>query len=77
MKKGKNKKIFFPAVLTAAILCIWALAAEKNSDGPAKSDDRQSVVSGPFQASWEALFQYDCPEWFRDAKFGIWAHWTA
>ena len=18
-----------------------------------------------------------CPEWFRDAKFGIWAHWTA
>ena len=21
--------------------------------------------------------QYQAPDWFRDAKFGIWAHWTA
>ena len=32
---------------------------------------------GPFQPSWESLTKYKCPEWFRDAKFGIWAHWTA
>jgi alpha-L-fucosidase len=26
--------------------------------------------------SWEeASADYVCPEWFRDAKFGIWAHW--
>jgi alpha-L-fucosidase len=30
-----------------------------------------------FAPSWESLAQYQCPEWFRDAKFGIWAHWTA
>lgn len=24
-----------------------------------------------FQPSWESLTQYRCPEWFRDAKFGI------
>lgn len=23
----------------------------------------------------ESLTNYHCPEWFRDAKFGIWAHW--
>lgn len=29
-----------------------------------------------FQPTWESLAsQYECPEWFRDAKFGIWAHW--
>src|ERR1017187_6601086 len=28
-----------------------------------------------FKASWESLQQYQCPEWFRDAKFGIWSHW--
>ncbi|ADE53532.1 alpha-L-fucosidase [Coraliomargarita akajimensis] len=28
-----------------------------------------------FEASWESLQQYNCPEWFRDAKFGIYAHW--
>lgn len=30
---------------------------------------------GPFRATPESLKQYRCPEWFRDAKFGIWAHW--
>ncbi len=23
----------------------------------------------------EVLPDYECPEWFRDAKFGIWSHW--
>lgn len=31
--------------------------------------------SGPFQPTWESLAQYQAPDWFRDAKFGIWAHW--
>ena len=34
---------------------------------------QQTVV---FNSSWESLEQYKCPEWFRDAKFGIWSHWT-
>ncbi|MEU8227229.1 alpha-L-fucosidase [Kribbella sp. NPDC048915] len=29
----------------------------------------------PFDASFESLTTFECPEWFRDAKFGIWAHW--
>jgi alpha-L-fucosidase len=28
-----------------------------------------------FEARWDSLKKYVCPEWFRDAKFGIWAHW--
>ncbi|MFY0626586.1 MAG: alpha-L-fucosidase [Reichenbachiella sp.] len=28
-----------------------------------------------FEANWESLSQYECPEWFRDAKFGIYTHW--
>lgn len=31
---------------------------------------------GPFQPTWDSLLQYDAPEWYRDAKFGIWAHWS-
>ena len=30
---------------------------------------------GPFAPTFESLRQYTCPGWFRDAKFGIWAHW--
>ena len=33
------------------------------------------VADGPFQPTMESLKGYRCPEWFRDAKFGIWAHW--
>ena len=30
---------------------------------------------GPYQPTWESLLQYEAPEWYRDAKFGMWAHW--
>jgi alpha-L-fucosidase len=34
----------------------------------------QAVATGPFQPTWASLAaQYHCPDWFRDAKFGIWA----
>ena len=28
-----------------------------------------------FQANWESLKKYETPDWFRDAKFGIFIHW--
>ena len=28
-----------------------------------------------FQPTFESLYEYTCPDWFRDAKFGIWSHW--
>src|SRR5450432_4276302 len=34
------------------------------------------IVSGPFQPTWASLEQnYHLPDWYRDAKFGIWMHW--
>ncbi len=33
------------------------------------------LTSGPFQATRGSLDAYRVPEWFRDAKFGIWSHW--
>jgi alpha-L-fucosidase len=30
-----------------------------------------------FEPTIESLKQYECPEWFRDAKFGIYCHWNA
>ncbi len=29
----------------------------------------------PFHATWDSLAQYRAPDWFRDAKFGIFLHW--
>jgi alpha-L-fucosidase len=33
------------------------------------------IEKGPFQGTRNSLARYEIPEWFHDAKFGIWAHW--
>ena len=33
------------------------------------------VQTGSYDPEWKSLSQWECPEWFKDAKFGIWAHW--
>jgi alpha-L-fucosidase len=33
------------------------------------------ITPGPFVGTMNSLTNYSCPDWFRDAKFGIWAHW--
>jgi len=30
---------------------------------------------GPFRPDWESLQKYQVPEWYKDAKFGIFIHW--
>lgn len=34
-----------------------------------------AIAKGPFKPDWNSLEQYQTPEWFKNAKFGIWAHW--
>ncbi len=55
--------------------CTFALS----SAGKALADSpffQGKVPHGPFLPFWESSKSYRCPEWFRDAKFGIWAHWS-
>ena len=33
------------------------------------------IQTGPFSPTRSSLRSYQIPDWFRDAKFGIWAHW--
>lgn len=37
--------------------------------------DEHGLLKGPFQPNWNSLQQYQTPDWYRNAKFGIWAHW--
>ncbi|WP_167619685.1 alpha-L-fucosidase [Maribellus sediminis] len=40
-----------------------------------KENTKEKMQTGTFEPNWNSLKQYEVPEWFRDAKFGIWAHW--
>ena len=35
----------------------------------------QSAFGQNFESNWNSLNQYKVPDWFRDAKFGIFIHW--
>lgn len=35
------------------------------------------IARGPFAATWESLREYRPPQWYRDARFGIFLHWGA
>ena len=37
--------------------------------------DEFAIEKGPFEPTWESLRKFVCPEWYQDAKFGIWSHW--
>ena len=47
-------------------LFVFTLSAQQQKTAPSE---------GPFKPTDESLGKYQYPEWFRDAKFGIWAHW--
>lgn len=57
-------------VLSPMLVAAPVLAAPvPMQNGPMK------MTSGPFAPSFESLQGYQCPDWFRNAKFGIWSHW--
>jgi alpha-L-fucosidase len=60
--KTKIDRLFL-ATLLAWLMAVGVQAAEL------------PIILGPFQPTMASLTNYSCPEWFRDAKFGIWAHW--
>lgn len=62
----RNNEFFKLQVLAFAFLTSISLRAQTPV---------LDTIPGPFKDSWASLAQYKTPEWYRDAKFGIWAHW--
>lgn len=62
MNKKDLRKITIVALTTIA-----SLAKISAQDIP--------IQAGPYLPTETSLKQYRYPDWFRDAKFGIWAHW--
>ncbi len=58
------------AAIPAIALSPYARAADALAQAGATP-----IAAGPFAPSWDSLANYQTPDWFRNAKFGIWAHW--
>lgn len=58
----------YPFYLSALCLCSLFLSCS--------SAKHEVMLEGQYEPTWQSLAQYtQAPDWFRDAKFGIWAHW--
>lgn len=76
---GFTKRDMLASPLVAALGLSTAARAQSDSCStpPAQPPLDLPAAPGPFNSSVESLKTYRTPEWFRDAKFGIWAHWGA
>lgn len=61
-------------VFLALSLPAWAQTQEERVDRAVKVID-QVAAAGPFRPTWDSLEKYRVPEWYLDAKFGIFIHW--
>jgi alpha-L-fucosidase len=74
-----------PAFLNAPTVSEDPLAIDQAwQKGSAKYDAPRAAIltevdragpQGPFRPHWESLQKYEVPEWYKDAKFGIFIHW--
>ncbi|MDP4277961.1 MAG: alpha-L-fucosidase [Bacteroidota bacterium] len=63
-----KKSVFFKSLLLPAFLISSFYAISQAKVEP--------MASGKYQPTWESLRQYsEAPDWYQNAKFGIWAHW--
>ncbi len=67
------------AAIVAMLLGSVAPAAAADSDVlPGQTYPGDPAGDGPYEASWDSVDQHTpSPEWFKDAKFGVYWHWGA
>lgn len=66
--------------MCAAVLTSPIRAGERPAEDIARAKATAEVVAGPIESGpvepdAASIKMIQCPEWFRDAKFGIWSHW--
>lgn len=63
-------------ILACAVMLSASVNAQQTYQVPV-SEAQEKMQVGEYEPTWESLRHYQVPEWFRDVKFGIWAHWGA
>jgi alpha-L-fucosidase len=80
MKRSFSRRAFLKASSLAAgaglTAPLWQSRLLAAADATAPSSAAApEIPPGPFAGSRESLKAYHVPDWFADAKFGIWNHW--
>ena len=74
-ENGKTVNCNMRRLLIIMALCCWYVNAASQEYLVPVSEAHEKMQTGKYKPTWESLKQHKTPEWFRNAKFGIWAHW--
>ena len=74
VNQSMTKKTMKCKFLLASLLAM-AMPLSAQTYKVTVSEADEPMMKGKFEPTWESLEQYQVPEWFRNVKFGIWAHW--
>lgn len=71
MTDVRVKRLWLALLVVVCGLVVGAVWAAGQGDGKLNLP----IAPGPFKPEFDSFTQYQCPDWFRDAKLGMWAHW--
>lgn len=72
IKANSNDMNYFKESLLFSMLLLWPALSRAQDYRVPVSETQEKMITGLYQPTWESLeSQYQVPEWFRDAKFGI------
>lgn len=72
----RHSKVILIVILAAYVSLPGTSHAQMDSRVKQQLDRAAAeTAGGPYKADWDSLGAYRVPEWFRDAKFGIFIHW--
>jgi alpha-L-fucosidase len=78
---GASRRVYALGATFAALAFLLAIArvpmvhAETASVKASVERIAATIARGPYHADWPSLESYQVPEWYLDAKFGIFIHW--
>ena len=72
-RKFPERSALLAAACTSAPL--WQSHAGAQAASTSSAAPLPAIALGPFKGSRDSLNAYYMPDWFADAKLGIWNHW--
>jgi alpha-L-fucosidase len=78
MKSGLTRRKFLQTTALAAASArtsLWQSGLQAQAPAAPSKGTLPAIAPGPFKGSRESLAAYHMPDWFADAKLGMWNHW--
>jgi len=69
------RKFYSSGIRTLLVLAVGSGALASPNPQQKLLEIARVADAGPFHPNWDSLAKYQTPDWYQDAKFGVFIHW--